>query len=64
MPKVSALKLGSLKSISGNKLSIQLREDFIPVDEAEESTLLESSTTYKGKGHYEVEIDQMIDVFV
>ena len=57
-------KLGTLKSIEDDVLHIQLREDFIVVDQDEESTLLEATTCYKGKGLYQVLIEELVEVYV
>ena len=45
-------------------LKIQLREDFIPLDEAEEKALLEKSEYYQGKGFYVISLEEMVEVFV
>ena len=60
----SAFKLGTVIKVCLRTLKIQLREDFIPLDETEEKALMEKSENYQGKGFYVISLEEMVEVFV
>ena len=40
-----------------------MKENFVPVDEAEEKALYKKSANYQGKGLYLISLEEMVEVF-